>query len=129
VMDGLTAMREIRRREHEREGRLGQRERPRLPVIAVTANVRKEQTDSAVSAGAVCINAILSHTHADEPQDRVMQKPFRAATLVHMMKDLLSITLESTTPEQTEPRTSKDKKKGARDVGDDQTIIKTTAPG
>ncbi|KAF1356035.1 hypothetical protein EJ07DRAFT_167875 [Lizonia empirigonia] len=52
----------------------------RLPIIAVTANVRKEQVDTAMAAGA----------------DRVMQKPFKVADLVYMMKSLL--------PEVTTPR-------------------------
>jgi CheY-like chemotaxis protein len=59
VLNGLAAMREIRKRELGREGELGHRERPRLPVIAVTANVRKEQIDSAIAAGAVGINVTL----------------------------------------------------------------------
>ncbi|KAK6423275.1 hypothetical protein LTR95_016547, partial [Oleoguttula sp. CCFEE 5521] len=45
VMDGLTATRKIR--ELEKEGRLAKR----LPIIAVTANVRQEQVDTAVQAG------------------------------------------------------------------------------
>jgi CheY-like chemotaxis protein len=48
VLDGLGAMRRIRQGELEREG-----PPTRLPVIAVTANVRKEQIDSAIAAGAV----------------------------------------------------------------------------
>ncbi|CAN9093973.1 unnamed protein product [Alternaria alternata] len=68
VLDGLGAMREIRRREKEQVYAS-----ERLPVIAVTANVRKEQIDTAIAAGA----------------DRVMQKPFKAADLVSMMKSLM----------------------------------------
>ncbi|KAJ8114751.1 hypothetical protein OPT61_g3436 [Boeremia exigua] len=79
VLDGLAAMRKIREKEMAGEGlfgealKLGTRDRDRLPIIAVTANVRKEQIDAAMKAGA----------------DRVMQKPFKAADLVYMMKDLL----------------------------------------
>jgi PAS domain S-box-containing protein len=51
VLDGLGAMREIRKREQER----GVQSSERLPVIAVTANVRKEQIDTAIVAGAVSI--------------------------------------------------------------------------
>jgi CheY-like chemotaxis protein len=47
VIDGLTAMREIRKRQQD--GRLGHG----LPIIAVTANIRQEQIDTALCAGAV----------------------------------------------------------------------------
>ena len=86
VLDGLAAMRRIRRKEAAEEGLLGEaikvgaRGGDRLPIIAVTANVRKEQIDAAMDAGA----------------DRVMQKPFKAADLVYMMKSLL--------PQVTTPR-------------------------
>ncbi|KAJ4988866.1 hsp90-like protein [Stagonosporopsis vannaccii] len=79
VLDGLQAMRKIREKEIAKEGllgeamKLGARGGDRLPIIAVTANVRKEQIDTALDAGA----------------DRVMQKPFKAADLVYMMKSLL----------------------------------------
>jgi CheY-like chemotaxis protein len=46
VMDGLTAMQEIRKREKAAST-------PTMPIIAVTANVRQEQIDSALAAGAV----------------------------------------------------------------------------
>lgn len=86
VLDGLAAMRSIRQKELAEEGllgeamKLGARGGDRLPIIAVTANVRKEQIDNAMAAGA----------------DRVMQKPFKAADLVYMMKSLL--------PQVTTPR-------------------------
>lgn len=79
VLNGLMAMRKIREKEIAEEGllgeaiKLGTRGGDRLPIIAVTANVRKEQIDAALDAGA----------------DRVMQKPFKAADLVYMMKSLL----------------------------------------
>ncbi|KAI8933831.1 hypothetical protein NX059_009533 [Plenodomus lindquistii] len=80
VLDGLGAMRQIRNRELMGEGLANvnqtgkkSREQVRLPIIAVTANVRKEQIDTAIAAGADC----------------VMQKPFQAADLVYMMKTLL----------------------------------------
>ncbi|KAH7086354.1 histidine kinase-like ATPase [Paraphoma chrysanthemicola] len=72
VLDGLATMREIRQRERTGRGLLRSSTGPkigagaRLPLIAVTANVRQEQIDTAISAGA----------------DRVMQKPFKAADLV-----------------------------------------------
>ena len=86
VLDGLAAMRRIRGKETAGEGLLGAAMKTgargcnRLPIIAVTANVRKEQIDAAMDAGA----------------DRVMQKPFKAADLVYMMKSLL--------PQVTAPR-------------------------
>ncbi|KAH7138609.1 putative histidine kinase HHK15p [Dendryphion nanum] len=70
VLDGLSAMREIRQRQLD--GKLN----VPLPIIAVTANVRQEQIDMAMAAGA----------------DRVMQKPFKAADLVFMMKGLVPCT-------------------------------------
>lgn len=80
VLDGLGAMRQIRNRELLGEGLAkmkgsSQTGGERLPIIAVTANVRKEQIDTAIAAGA----------------DRVMQKPFKAADLVYMMKTLLPL--------------------------------------
>ncbi|KAF2804613.1 putative histidine kinase HHK15p [Mytilinidion resinicola] len=68
IMDGLECTTEIRKRQEK-----GLVPSP-LPIIAVTANVRQEQIDFAMTAGA----------------DRVMQKPFKAADLVHMMSDLVS---------------------------------------
>lgn len=47
VLDGLSAMREIRQRQ--KDGKLA----GELPIIAVTANVRQEQIDQALAAGAV----------------------------------------------------------------------------
>ncbi|KAF1998991.1 hypothetical protein P154DRAFT_405142, partial [Amniculicola lignicola CBS 123094] len=67
VMDGLTCTSEIRRLELT--GHL----KGRLPIIAVTANVRQEQIDAARKAGA----------------DRVVQKPFKAADLVGLMRELV----------------------------------------
>ncbi|KAF2128163.1 hypothetical protein P153DRAFT_294133 [Dothidotthia symphoricarpi CBS 119687] len=79
VMNGLEAMRRIRKKEATGESWVDQSPDPcarrptRLPVIAVTANVRQEQIDTAIAAGA----------------DRVMQKPFKAADLVYLIKSLL----------------------------------------
>ncbi|KAL5381608.1 hypothetical protein DPSP01_007056 [Paraphaeosphaeria sporulosa] len=91
VLNGLEATKAIRKREADDEGLLsqamaiGSRGGARLPIIAVTANVRQEQIDTALAAGA----------------DRVMQKPFKAADLVHMMKGLVP---QVVTP-ATEPST------------------------
>lgn len=67
VMDGLTCTREIR--NLEKAGSL----EGRLPIIAVTANVQREQIESAIAAGA----------------DRVVQKPFKAADLMVLMDELV----------------------------------------
>jgi CheY-like chemotaxis protein len=60
VLDGLAATSQIRKKELASEGLLGQamsksgpRAGARLPIIVVTANVRKEQIDTAIAAGAV----------------------------------------------------------------------------
>jgi PAS domain S-box-containing protein len=96
VMDGLATMREIRKRQ--REGKV----KEHLPIIAVTANVRQEQIDHAMAAGAVCLHISLLIPVLRERrrrwnleltltarQDRVMRKPFKAVDLVHMMKGLV----------------------------------------
>lgn len=64
VLDGLAATRTIRQKEMAGEGLLGEamsasgpRGGARLPIIAVTANVRKEQIDTAIAAGAVSLDA------------------------------------------------------------------------
>ncbi|KAF2031453.1 hypothetical protein EK21DRAFT_99625 [Setomelanomma holmii] len=67
VMDGLTATRRIR--ELEEAGKLPRR----LPVIAVTANVREGQIEKALAAGA----------------DHVFQKPYNASDLVALMRKLI----------------------------------------
>lgn len=60
VMDGLTCSKRIR--QLEREGQLTRR----LPIIAITANVREEQLKQAVAAG----------------MDNVMPKPFTVSNLL-----------------------------------------------
>ncbi|EOD47843.1 putative hsp90-like protein [Neofusicoccum parvum UCRNP2] len=67
IMDGLSAVREIRRME--REGVLV----GHVPVIAVTANVRGEQITKAMDAG----------------MDDVVSKPFRVPELCSRMRDLI----------------------------------------
>lgn len=60
-MDGLAATARIRRRETTGDGLLGQavqsglHAESHLPIIVVTANVRKEQIGSAIAAGAVSV--------------------------------------------------------------------------
>lgn len=59
-MDGLAATTKIRQKEMNGEGPVGKtvqtgpRAGSRLPIVVVTANVRKEQIDTAIAAGAVC---------------------------------------------------------------------------
>ncbi|KAK8179682.1 hypothetical protein BC567DRAFT_248924 [Phyllosticta citribraziliensis] len=67
VMDGLTAVREIRRLQ--REGTV----KGHVPVIAVTANVRGEQINTAMEAG----------------MDDVVSKPFRVPELAKKMTELV----------------------------------------
>lgn len=67
VMDGITCVREIRRLEQE--GDLN----GHIPVIAITANARKEQMDNAKAAG----------------MDGVVSKPFRIPELVATIRELL----------------------------------------
>lgn len=64
VLDGLAAVRRIR--EMEREGAFVRR----LPVIAITANVRLEQVNEALEAG----------------MDDVVAKPFRVPELVRQIE-------------------------------------------
>ena len=67
VMDGLTCTRKIR--ELEKEGRLT----GHVPIIAVTANARAEQVQTALDAG----------------MDDVVSKPFRIPELVPKIEELM----------------------------------------
>ncbi|KAK7730806.1 hypothetical protein SLS57_001640 [Botryosphaeria dothidea] len=67
VMDGLTCVREIRKLE--REGRFAER----VNVIAITANARVEQVNTAMEAG----------------MDDVVSKPFRVAELISSIERLV----------------------------------------
>ena len=66
VMDGLTATKKIR--EFEKEGKFAKH----VPVIAVTANAREEQIQTAKEAG----------------MDDVVSKPFRIQELIPKMEEL-----------------------------------------
>lgn len=68
VMDGLTAARRIR--EMEKTGELTQH----IPIIAITANARKEQITAALEAG----------------MDEVVTKPFRIADLVPRIEAMVN---------------------------------------
>lgn len=71
TMDGLTCIRHIREKQLRGEI-LGH-----VPVIAVTANARSEQINSAIAAG----------------MDEVVTKPFRIPELVPQMRKLVSEVL------------------------------------
>ncbi|KAI4715262.1 hypothetical protein E4T48_08562 [Aureobasidium sp. EXF-10727] len=68
IMDGLTCTRKIR--EFEKEGKFVRH----VPVIAVTANARSEQIETAMSAG----------------MDDVMPKPFRIPELIPKIEELMA---------------------------------------
>jgi CheY-like chemotaxis protein len=95
VLDGLAATRVIRQRELEGEGLLGvamtTRSRTvRLPIIAVTANVREEQVKLALEAGAVCFPLIcVTDDILIRVQDDVVQKPFKVMDLMDKLRSLL----------------------------------------
>ncbi|KAL5386424.1 hypothetical protein DPSP01_004149 [Paraphaeosphaeria sporulosa] len=82
ILDGLAATRMIRQRELEGKGLLnsamarGPRAGTRLPVIAVTANVREEQIQAAMDAGS----------------DDVVQKPFKVQELLDRIYALIHET-------------------------------------
>jgi len=71
VMDGLETIRHIREKQQRGEI-LGH-----VPVIAVTANARREQINSAIEAG----------------MDEVVTKPFRIPELVPQMRKLVAEVL------------------------------------
>jgi len=71
TMDGLTCIRHIR--EKQQRGEI----RGHVPVIAVTANARREQINSAIEAG----------------MDEVVTKPFRIPELVPQMRKLVAEVL------------------------------------
>jgi CheY-like chemotaxis protein len=61
VMDGLECTREIRRLERESG------DMDRKPIIAVTANARREQVEEALGNGAVSLLAFLCSCHFAVP--------------------------------------------------------------
>ena len=95
VMDGITCSRRIR--ELEAKGTIIKH----VPLIAVTANVRKEQIETTVSAGMVCVNGHQNHFRPKDlmnsvpQQDDFMPKPFRVAELLPKMKQLMKTTIGS----------------------------------
>ena len=84
VMDGLTCARKIR--ELEASGEVVRH----VPIIAVTANARSEQIDTAIAAGMVSSHGQL-RTRAvllTESQDNVVSKPFRIPDLIPKVEQL-----------------------------------------
>jgi PAS domain S-box-containing protein len=86
VMDGLTCARTIR--DLEADGTIVRH----VPIIAVTANVRLEQIESAISAGMVSL-VFLGHRRDwvnGYEQDDVVSKPFRIPELTPKITDLVA---------------------------------------
>ncbi|KAJ4983067.1 hsp90-like protein [Stagonosporopsis vannaccii] len=97
VLDGLSATRRIRQMESQGEGLVGsamahgQRPGKRLPILAVTANVREEQIKEALNAGSVRLPFTLKGTcFLTVLKDKVIGKPFRVRDLLEEMR-LLTI--------------------------------------
>jgi CheY-like chemotaxis protein len=84
VMDGLTAARTIR--EYEADGTIVKH----VPIIAVTANARLEQIETAKAAGMVRIVASLKESYSNEWQDDVVSKPFRIPELIPKIEELIT---------------------------------------
>ena len=83
VMDGLTCARRIR--ELQNQGTLVRH----VPIIAVTANARKEQIETSMAAGMVISDRYLTvKAHLTSKQDDVMPKPFRVTELLAKMAAL-----------------------------------------
>ena len=90
VMDGLTCARRIR--ELQGQGNLIRH----VPLIAVTANARKEQIETSLAAGMVsCLpdlrrqkSVAVKLADLTRGQDDVMPKPFRVSELLTKMEAL-----------------------------------------
>jgi CheY-like chemotaxis protein len=85
VMDGLTCTTKIR--ELEQEGKLT----GHVPIIAVTANARTEQVQTALDAGMVS-RKLWRNCYAwwlTVSQDDVVSKPFRIKELIPKIEELL----------------------------------------
>ncbi|KAL8750928.1 MAG: hypothetical protein Q9199_006759 [Rusavskia elegans] len=85
VMDGISCARKIR--ELQREGTITQH----IPLIAVTANARKEQIESTMEAGMVRPNGLSSKELANQAQDDVMTKPFEISQLLPKIERLKTL--------------------------------------
>lgn len=82
VMDGLTCARKIR--DYEANGTIVRH----VPIIAVTANARLEQIETAIAAGMVSLLAVVKD-YTDDSQDDVVSKPFRIPELIPKIEELV----------------------------------------
>lgn len=85
VMDGVSCARKIR--ELQREGTITQH----IPLIAVTANARKEQIESTMEAGMVRPSGLSGKELANQAQDDVMTKPFEISQLLPKIERLKTL--------------------------------------
>ena len=88
VMDGLTCARRVR--ELQECGKLVRH----VPIIAVTANARVEQIDTALEAGMVGLPVLLTSSVESAKyrakQDNVVSKPFRISELMPKIEELVA---------------------------------------
>ena len=84
IMDGLTCTKEIRKLEENGDVV------SHVPIIAVTANARSEQIDTAMEAGMVRSTRkdIMMNRGIDSLQDDVVSKPFRVVDLIPKVEEL-----------------------------------------
>ena len=83
IMDGLTCTKEIRKLE-ERGNVVSH-----VPIIAVTANARSEQIDTAMDVGMVRFtHESMTKSRTDSFQDDVVSKPFRITDLIPKVEEL-----------------------------------------
>jgi CheY-like chemotaxis protein len=85
IMDGLTCARTIR--DYEADGTIVKH----VPIIAVTANARLEQIETAIAAGMV--SRIFNHgqlRQINTQQDDVVSKPFRMPELIPKIHELVA---------------------------------------
>jgi CheY-like chemotaxis protein len=85
IMDGLTCARTIR--DYEADGTIVKH----VPIIAVTANARLEQIETAIAAGMV--SQIFNHgqlRQINTMQDDVVSKPFRMPELIPKIHELVA---------------------------------------
>jgi CheY-like chemotaxis protein len=85
VMDGLTCARTIR--DFEADGTIVKH----VPIIAVTANARLEQIETAIAAGMVIPSLYMPSpcSSTNYSQDDVVSKPFRMPDLIPKIDDLV----------------------------------------
>ena len=84
IMDGLACTKEIRKLEERGDVT------SHVPIIAVTANARSEQIDTAMGVGMVCLRSYMSELGmlTRYSQDGVVSKPFRIVDLIPTVEEL-----------------------------------------